>query len=233
VDRVEPMNELFLAGTEAILFDMEGTLVDFQWDLEGAVRETLEMLEGSGLPVDRLRKKEYSALMIEAMKMGPAAGRSPDWVREEIGAVYDRYDEDAFSCWSLRPGALDFLKALKKEGIKAGLVSNVGRKAMEKGVLKLQLRNLFQAVVTRNDVRFPKPSGEGILLALSRLQVKSPHAVYVGDSPDDIRAAREARIKVILIAGGKYPGTDPLSPEPDFMIEDFAELLSCLRRVVS
>jgi HAD superfamily hydrolase (TIGR01549 family) len=227
------MNEFFLAGTEAVLFDMEGTLVDFQWDLEGAVRETLEMLEGSGFPVERLREKEYSSLMIEAMKMAPAIGRSPDRVREEIGAVYDRYDEDAFSRWSLRPGAEDFLEALKKVRVKAGLVSNVGKKALEKGILKLQIQELFQAVVTRNDVRLPKPSGEGIVLALGRLQVKSRHAFYVGDSPDDIRAAREAGVKVVLIAGGKYPGKELLSPEPDFLIEDFAELMSCLRRVIS
>ena len=230
--KFQRMDELSLKGAEAILFDMEGTLVDFQWDLDGAVRDTLEMLNASGFPVERLREKEYSALMTEAMKIAPEVGQSPGRVREKIGAIYDRYDEDAFSRWTLRPGARDFLNALKDERIKAGLVSNVGRKAVEKGFSKLHLRDAFQVVVTRNDVRDIKPSGEGIILALNRLQVGSSHAFHVGDSLDDIHAAREAGVKVIMITGGKYEQPGFFSPGPDFLINGFGGLIACLEREV-
>jgi FMN phosphatase YigB (HAD superfamily) len=65
------MDKLLLNRMEAILFDLEGTLVDFQWNLEGAVRDTIERLTGLGFPVERFRGKKYSILMIEAMKIAP------------------------------------------------------------------------------------------------------------------------------------------------------------------
>src|SRR3989304_2627886 len=165
------MDEILLKHVEAILFDFEGTLVDLQWNLQGAVKETLEMLKTLLFPVQRLQGMKYSTLMLEAIRMAQETGQSPDTVREKIEAIYDRFDEDALMRWSLRDGSEDFLSALKTEGIKIGLVSNVGRKALEKALLKLDLHPFFNVVVSRNDVQFIKPSGEGLSLALSRLQV--------------------------------------------------------------
>ena len=224
------MNEFFLKGAEAILFDLEGTLVSFQWNLEGAVRDTLETLTGLGFQVERLRGKKYSILMIEAMKIAPEYGQSPEEVRTKIGAIYDRYDEDAFTRWDLRPGAREFLYGLKKKGIKCGLVTNVGSKVLRKGLLKLDIDHFFEVVVSRNDVQAPKPSGEGMMLALDRLQVKRDNAFYVGDSLDDIHAAKEAGMKVMIMMGGDSPKEDLLSAKPDFWVNDFGELIAFLRK---
>ena len=78
------MEKDFFKKVEAVLFDFEGTLVDFQWNLAGAVRETIEMLKTSGFPIDRIRSRKYSTLMKEAMETASEMGRSPDEVREKI-----------------------------------------------------------------------------------------------------------------------------------------------------
>jgi len=215
-------------GIEIILFDFEGTLVDFQWNLTGAVHETLEMLKASGFPTDRLQNLKYSTLMREAMKMAPEIGQTPDEARNKIGAIYDKYDEDALTRWTSRPQAREFLYALQKKGIKAGLVSNVGKRALEKSLLKLNLENLFEVVISRNDVRTLKPGGEGINLALNRLQVKKEKSLFIGDSLDDIYAAKEAGLKVMVIPGGEYPKEKLLAANPDFLIQGFDELLANL-----
>jgi len=224
------MNELSLHQADAVLFDLEGTLVGFEWNIEGAVRDTLKMLGASGFPIEHLRGKTYSALMMEAIRMGPELGCSPDRVREQVGAIYDRYDEDAFHRWTLRPGARKLLIALRKKGIKSGLVSNVGRQAARKGIAKLRLRNKFQVVVTRNDVNCIKPSGEGILLALDRLDVEKACAFHVGDSIDDVYAAKDAGVKVIIITGDEHPKAELLSAKPDWLIAGFPELVASLER---
>jgi beta-phosphoglucomutase-like phosphatase (HAD superfamily) len=54
---------------DAVLFDFEGTLVDFQWKLAEAVAEALEMLRGMGFPKDGIRSRKYSTLMTEATQM--------------------------------------------------------------------------------------------------------------------------------------------------------------------
>jgi phosphoglycolate phosphatase len=226
--KFQAMKKPSFKGVEAILFDFEGTLVDFQWDLNGAVQETLKMLRKSGFPTDRLQGKKYSILMREAMEMAPEIGRSPDEVMERIGAIYDRYDEDALTRWTLRPKARDFIDDLKTNGIKTGLVSNVGKLALEKAFHKLNFDQLFGVSITRNDVRTLKPSGEGINLALTRLRLAKNKALYVGDSLDDIHAAKEAGLKVIIILGGESPRADLLSARPDFLIKNFGEFLTSL-----
>jgi phosphoglycolate phosphatase len=133
--------------------------------------------------------------------------------------------------WNLRDGSKDFLSALKTKGIKIGLVSNVGRKALEKALLKLDLRPFFNVVVSRNDVQFMKPSGEGLSLALSRLQVIKDKVLYVGDSLDDIQAAKATGVKVIIIMGKENSKTETLSAGPDQLIHHFDELLTSLTGV--
>jgi len=225
------MDKTFFKDVDAVLFDFEGTLVDIQWDLQGAVKETLEMLKTLRFPIQRLQGMKYSTLMLEALRMAQEIGQSTESVREKIGAIYDRFDEDAFMRWNLRDGSEDFLSALKTQGIKIGLVSNVGRKALEKALLKLDLHQFFDVVVSRNDVQFMKPSGEGLSLALSRLQVIKDKALYVGDSLDDIQAAKATGVKVIIIMGKENSKAEILSAGPDQLIRHFNELLTSLTGV--
>jgi len=225
------MDKIFLKNVEAILFDFEGTLVDLQWNLQRAVEETLEMLRTLGFPIQRLQGMKYSTLMLEAVGMAQEIGQSTDRVREKIGAIYDRFDEDALRRWTLRDGSEDFLSALKTKGIKIGLVSNVGRKALDKALLKLDFRPFFDVVVSRNDVQYMKPSGEGLRLALSRLRVIHDKALYVGDSLDDILAAKAAGVKVIIIMGKENSKAELLSAGSDQLIYHFNELLTPLTKV--
>jgi HAD superfamily hydrolase (TIGR01662 family) len=154
-------------------------------------------------------------------------------VREKIGAIYDRFDEDALRRWTLREGSKDLLSALKTKGIKIGLVSNVGNKVLERALPKLDLHPFFNVVVSRNDVQYMKPSGEGLRLALKRLQVMNDKALYVGDSLDDIQAAKAAGVRVIIIMSKESSKAELLSPEPDQLITHFNELLRPLTKVTS
>ena len=223
------MNKISFKGVEAVLFDFEGTLVDFQWNLKGAVQKTLERLNALGFPVDRLQGKKYSLLKNEAIAIAPEIGQSPDLVKEEIDAIYDRFDADALSRWCLRSQAKDFLYSLKTSNIQTGLVSNVGKKALEEAIKKLDISSLLNIIISRNDVRHLKPNGDGIRLALNRLKVSEEKALFVGDSIDDIQAAKEVGLRVIIILGGENPRPDLLSGGPDFLIQDYGELIACLK----
>jgi phosphoglycolate phosphatase len=225
------MDKIFFENVEAALFDFEGTLVDLQWNLQGAVDETLEMLGTLGFPIQRLQGMKYSTLMLEAVRMAPEMGQSTNRVREKIGDIYDWFDEDALMRWHLREGSKDLLSVLKTRGIQIGLVSNVGKKALDKVLPKLDLHPFFNVVVSRNDVQSMKPSGEGLRLALSRLRVISDKALYVGDSSDDIQAAKAAGVKIIVIMDNENSKAELLSAGPDQLIYHFNELLTPLTKV--
>ena len=212
-------------GIEVILFDFEGTLVDFQWKLSEAVEEALETLREIGFAKDRIRSRKYSTLLREAMQMAAEFGLQPDQVRERIGDVYDRNDEDALTRWTLRPGVKDFLHTVKKKGIHVALVSNVGGKSLFKALKKLGLEDFFEVALSRNDVLNLKPSPDGINVALERIGASRDNSIFLGDSLDDVNAARNAGLRVMVISEGENLKEEILAAKPDYVIQGYEELL--------
>ena len=219
------MGTRIIGDVETILFDFEGTLVDFQWKLSAAVEEVLQALEGMGFARDRIESRKYSTLLPEALRLASESGLRADHVRETIFAIYDRYDEDALTRWSLRPGVHTFLRTITEEGIRAGLVSNVGVKALLRALPKLGLDRFFEVALSRNDVANFKPSPDGINLALERMGAKRERSIFVGDSLDDIHGARNAGLRVIIISEGENLKEDILAAKPTHVIQGYDELL--------
>ncbi len=211
-----------------MLFDYEGTLVDFQWNLYAAVQETLEMLQSLGFNKNRIKSRKYSTLINEAMEAATEIGLEPVQVKEQIGLVYDRFDEDALTRWSLRPYVKDFLLTIKARGIQTGLVSNVGGKTLRKALPELGLAGLFDITLSRNEVLNLKPNPDGLNLAMEKLRTKKDKSIFMGDSLDDINAARNAGLKVIIITEGENIKEDIISAKPDYIIKGYDELLSVL-----
>jgi len=216
------------AHVEAMLFDFEGTLVDFQWQLAAAIQEALAMLWDMGFAKDRIRSRKYSTLMTEAMQQAAEIGLPPDQVRQQIGCLYDRYDEDALTRWVLRAGVKDFLKAIRAKGMCTGLVSNVGGKTLTKALSKLGLAEFFDGALSRNDVVNLKPYPDGLNLAIEHLGIRKEHCIFLGDSLDDVQAARNAGIRVIIIRDGENLTADILAAKPDQVVASYAELLAIL-----
>jgi len=208
-----------------MLFDFEGTLVDFPWKLSEAIAETLGMLWTMGFTKDLIRSRRYATLMREAVQAATEIGLPPDQVREKIGFVYDRYDEDALTRWALRSGVTDFLNTIKAKGILTGLVSNVGGKTLTKALSKLDLADYFDVVVSRNDIMNLKPNPEGLNLAMEKLGICKDSSILLGDSLDDVNAARNAGIRIMIITDGENAKEDILAAQPDHVIQSYEELL--------
>ncbi|MFZ0928421.1 MAG: HAD family hydrolase [Syntrophobacteraceae bacterium] len=218
------MEAHFTDNLEGMIFDFEGTLVDFQWKLTEAVENALEKLWEMGFTRDRIGSRKYSTLLIEAVQAAPEIGLQPEHVRDAIGRIYDSYDEDALTRWNLRPGVKDFLRALKKRGIQAALVSNIGGKTIAKALSKFGLETFFDIALSRNDVPNLKPSPDGINLALQRMGTRKDRTIFVGDSLDDVNAARNAGLKVIIITNGENLGQEILAARPNGVFETYKDL---------
>ena len=214
---------------EILLFDFEGTLVDFQWDLEGALNEVKGGLAKLGFDLLPFAEANYAVLRNKAIMSAPQRGLDKKEVANKIDAIYDHYDLDALSRWSLLTGVKNLLLCLRDNGeLKLGLVTNVGKKGIEKALVKFGLIGFFDVVVTRNDVELLKPSGDGLRIAIKRLKGKKSSTLFIGDSVTDILAARDARVKVAIVQGGE---SDPLSiakTSPDYLWRSLEELKGLL-----
>ncbi|MBI5031296.1 MAG: HAD family hydrolase [Chloroflexi bacterium] len=208
----------------AVLFDLEGTLVDFQWNLQGAARDAKAELHQLGFDVATW-EDNYATLRNNAVLLAPQRGVAKRAVIDRIDAIYDRYDQDAASRWSVLPEVKPVLRRLKNEKhIQLGLVSNIGRRAIENALPRLGLADWFDVIITRNDVELLKPNGAGIRNALEKLGVENFAALFVGDSVTDVLGAKDARVQVAIVQGGESAPTPLIAAAPDYLWQSMKEL---------
>jgi HAD superfamily hydrolase (TIGR01509 family) len=195
-----------ISKVKEVLFDFEGTLVDFQWQLEPAVAETLEALSNAGLERQWYGEKPGYANIynhtLDLVDQGKGQGSSVS-ASALLDTIYDRYDADALTRWKLYPDTLKMLGTLRHQGFRMAVVSNVGKRSLKAAMEKLQLSHLIQVVVSRNDVFKIKPHPEGLLTAAKALRVKPAEVLFVGDSRNDVGAARQAGMQAGYLRGGE------------------------------
>jgi len=211
------------SGVRAVLFDMEGTLVSFEWKLEEGQAALREGLTRLGFPQGSFDQESYATMWNRALR-DPEGPVDEEGLRRHLGPVYDRYDLDALSHWTLRTGAVECVEGLRHDGFSVAVVSNIGRRALGAALGKLGLGDAFDLVLSRDDVRFMKPDGEGLRRALTHFELAPQHALFVGDSRTDILAARDAGVRVAIVAGGESDRRALDIDPPDFLIASLADV---------
>ncbi len=206
----------------AILFDFEGTIVDFQWKLSKAVQEARTKLSLLGINIEQ---RNYALLYNEALKIAEEVGNY-NLVRRTLDEIYDKYDMDALTRWRLRDDAHAISKWIEERNIETALVTNVGRKAIDLALKKFDLN--FDVTVTRNEMRYLKPSPYGLEKAMKALGIE--RAIFVGDSISDIIAAKQAGIPVAVIRGGESDIEEINKAAPDYVLNDLLEVMEILKK---
>lgn len=212
-------------GLRAVFFDMEGTLVDFEWLLEEGQAALRRGLTRLGFPEGTFDQDTYATMWNRALR-DPDAPVDEAGLRRQLGPVYDHYDLDALSRWTLRAGAAECVEALRRGGFVVAVVSNIGRRALDPALEKLGLGSAFDLVLSRDDVRFMKPEGEGLRRALAHFQLAPQDALFVGDSRTDVLAARDVGMKVAIVTGGESDQQALSVDPPDFVIASLADVAS-------
>lgn len=207
----------------AVIFDFEGTLVDFQWRLEAAHRELRAAFAGLGFEGDEFARGNYATMWNAAADLLAPLGRMAE-LRRALGPIYDRWDQDALSRWAPRAGAADLLRRLAAAGLKVGMVSNIGRTALGDALQRFDLAPWLAPVVSRDDVTSMKPRAEGILRLLADWQLAASDVLFVGDSRADVFGARAARVSVAIIRGGECDEAAFDDNPPDHLISRLGEL---------
>lgn len=211
------------AALRAVLFDFEGTLVEFAWDLEAGEAALRAGLVDMGFSPDLFARDSYATMWNRALGLTGPAGE--DALRARMGPIYDRYDLDALERWRLRPGARETVLEIRRRGLQVAVVSNIGRIALEPAIERFALGDHLDLVVTRDDVRFMKPDGEGLRSCLDRLGVGADQALFVGDSRTDVLAARDAGLRVAIVGGGESAPEAYVDLPPDAFIGALSEVV--------
>ena len=200
----------------AVLFDLDGTLLDsFQSHLE-IYRATLARF---GVALDaRQFARHYSPDWNEFYRRVGLAPRHWDaasaaWLRE--AAVYEP---------PLLPGVAATLRRLRRH-FRLGVVTAGSRSRVRRDLERGGITELFEVVVTADDVREPKPAPEGLELALRTLRLAPHEALYVGDTTPDHDFARAAGVAFVAVASAfaqpagrvKYPRLEAITDLPEYL----------------
>lgn len=212
----------------AAIFDFEGTLVDFQWRLERAERELRSAFAEFGFDGEHFMHGNYATMWNAAADLLAGEARMED-LRRALCPIYDRWDSDALTRWTPRPGAVTLLARLVAGGSRAGMVSNVGRRAFDQVSSRFGLARWLSPVVTRDEVTWMKPRPEGILRVLLDWQLAPADALFVGDSRADVLAARAAGMPVAIVRGGECEDAQFADTRPDYMVSQLDELAGLMR----
>ncbi|MBO0902656.1 phosphoglycolate phosphatase [Jiella sonneratiae] len=189
---------------KAVLFDLDGTLVDSAPDLHAALNQTLESygeppftleavtgMIGAGVP--KLIERAYAGL-----------GKSLDAATRD--RIVDRflkiYEPRSTELTTLYSGASEVTRQLKEEGRALGVVTNKPGHATEAILRHFGLYDLMDVVVGGDAGPAKKPEPGLLLLACERLSLPPSDVLFVGDSENDVGAAKAGAIAVVVVAGG-------------------------------
>lgn len=204
---------------KSVIFDFEGTLVDFQWRLEAAEAELRRTLAALGFEVAGNYAEMWNAAAETAVLQERLAA-----LRQALYPLYDRWDADALARWSPRPGAAELLGRLAGRGVKTCMVSNIGRTALAAALGRFGFDRWLSPVISRDDVTFMKPRAEGALRALAELNTPPGAALFVGDSRADVFAARSVGMRVAIIRGGECDEAAFAATPPDHFVSRLDEI---------
>jgi phosphoglycolate phosphatase/pyrophosphatase PpaX len=171
---------------KAVLWDVDGTLIATKDLYLECYRRALAPYAGKRLGDEELlAMRPHSELQVLKTLSGDA-------YQDCIDAFSRHYRElHATHFGGVYDGVRETLDQIRHLGIPNGIVTGKSRSSWHITLAEIELGE-FDVVVVDDDVAEPKPHPEGILAALAALGVRADQAVYVGDSPGDMDAARAA-----------------------------------------
>ncbi len=185
---------------EAVLFDMDGTLVDSE-SVHYICWSQLLAPFGVRYDEDDFCQRFSGRPTIDAakeIKQTHNLSVSSRYLADEKYRLFSKFVQTNLP--PLMPYAADILFAVKEQGLKMALVTGSARHEAEPILKGLGFYDLFDTVVTKDDVTNPKPAGDPYLLALKNMQVAAKSAIAVEDTFTGVTAANNAALAVVAIA---------------------------------
>lgn len=185
---------------KAVLFDMDGTVLDTLADLTNAVNHTLS--EHGMPPLDKRQVAAYLGNGAAYLISRAVPDGTPDTLRAEILHAYQPwYDSHCAILTAPYPGILPLMRALREAGVKQAVISNKQDTAV-KQLAAQHFPGLLETAVGESETVRRKPNPDAVLAALREMGIGKSDAVYVGDTEVDLRTAANAGLACAVVGWG-------------------------------
>ncbi|MDD5935081.1 MAG: HAD family phosphatase [Clostridiales bacterium] len=187
-----------LEGIKAVIFDLDGTLIDSMWmwkaiDIEYLGRYGYECPETLQREIEGMSFTETANFFKERFHLpDPIQKIKDDW----NAMAFDKYKNEV----TMKPGMLELLKELRKKGIKTGIATSNSKELVNTVIESLQIGEYFDEIHTSCEVAKGKPAPDIYLLVAKCLGVEPKDCLVFEDVPLGIMAGKNAGMKVCAVA---------------------------------
>ncbi len=218
---------------QLVLFDLDGTLVDSVGDLAWCGNQMLQRLGLAPHHEDRARiwignglERFVKRVLTGDMEVEP----SPDLYLRGLEIFRELYAAHASDRCVLYAGVLETLQRLQAHRLKLACVTNKPEPFTSQLIAAMGLAEYFQLVVAGDTTARKKPDPMPLHYAADYFGLDYAHCLMVGDSSNDVRAARAAGFGIVCVPYGYNHGNDIRDSGPDLVVNELAELAQLFDR---
>jgi pyrophosphatase PpaX len=207
---------------QAVAFDWDGTLVDSKRVLVASFQATTEELLGEPFPTEQADVEEF--VQIRGEEAFARIAKGDEELIERIEQVFHRHYTELSEQAAIFPEVLETLERLRAAGLKIGVATSKARIRLDHEMERTGIGRLVDEAIAGDEVAAAKPDPESVREVIRRLGAEPAASIFVGDGPNDVRAARGAGAIAVAVSFGFHP--DLVRAEsPDHVIDRYSELL--------
>lgn len=215
---------------KAVLFDLDGTLVDSVADLARASNRLLAELGRPPVELPAVRSfiGDGAPKLVERVLAATGGLPEPEEAAHCLARFLALYEAEPSAHSTLYPGVAATLARLSAAGIRLGLCTNKPMAPTRLLLNHLGIAGRFAATVAGDSLPSRKPSPEPVLDLLARLGIAPADAVFVGDNEHDVSAARAAGMARVFVVRHGYARIPLEELDHDGILERFEDLPAML-----
>lgn len=190
---------------KAVIFDLDGTLKEFNLDTKACRTKIINLLTQLGFPRSLFSLNESAFDMLKKVKKSPITEDRKNQftkIKDMIFSVVEEFELEAARTAKIFEDIPETLKALRDMKLKIALCTISSEKTTKYILNRFHLKQFFDAVITRESVFEVKPHPTHLEAALDALKVRSQEAVLVGDSVKDIECAVQLNVLAVGVTTG-------------------------------
>jgi len=191
---------------KAVIFDLDGTLKEFNLDIKACRTKIISLLTQRGFSRSLFSLNESAFDMLKKVKkyLITEDGKKQEFakIKDMIFSVVEDFELEAARTAKIFAGIPETLKALRDMKLEIALCTISSEKATSYILKRFHLEQFFDAVITRESVFEVKPHPKHLEAALDALKVRSQEAVLVGDSVKDIECAIQLNVLAVGVTTG-------------------------------
>lgn len=212
-----------------VMFDLDGTLMDSVPDLAAAVDKMLMLLGREPAGIERVRDWVGNGSRV-LVRRALAGQLEHDGVADELAdealALFMQAYSGGHELTTVYPGVRECLDWLREREVKLAIITNKPAQFIEPLLEEKGLTGYFDWLVGGDTLPQQKPDPAALFWVMDKAGVAPSESLFVGDSRNDVRAAKAATVRCVALTYGYNHGEPIADEQPALVLDDLRELVA-------